>query len=52
MDFFSIFLHKGRYGSDMEALHADGRTDGRTDGLTDGHTPREEQYMSPAGGDI
>ena len=32
--------------------HTDGRTYGRTDGRTDGHTRREEQYMSPAGGDI
>ena len=32
----------------MVALHTDRRTVGRTDV----HTRREEQYMSPTGGDI
>ena len=54
-DFFLQFFctkDSWRYGSDKKALHTDGQTDGRTDGQTDGHTPREEQYMSPAWGDI
>ena len=37
----------GRYGSDKGSV-----THGLTDRRTDGHTRREEQYISPEGGDI
>ena len=43
--FFQFFCTKGsgRYGSDKGSV---------THRQTDGHTQREEQHMSPAGGDI
>ena len=45
--FFFCIKGSGRYGLDKGSV-----TYGQTDGRTDVHTRREEQYMSPAGGDI